>query len=66
MNRFRTDPKRDCANTPITSAYKSAKICTFAAFGLDWNLKETLRNDSQFITHAEDNIFILMNTNPSL
>lgn len=35
VNRFRTDANRDCANTPITSAYKSAKICTLAAFGLD-------------------------------
>lgn len=39
VKRFRTDANRDCANTPITSAYKSAKICTLAAFGFDWNLE---------------------------
>ena len=30
----------DCANTPTTSAYKSAMRLIFAAFGLDWMLKK--------------------------
>jgi hypothetical protein len=33
MNLLRTDMNRDWANVPITSAYKSAMMCIFAAFG---------------------------------
>lgn len=33
MNLLRTDMNRDWAKVPITSAYKSAIMCMFAAFG---------------------------------
>lgn len=36
---FLTDMNRLCASTPTTSAYKSAMICMFAAFGPDCILR---------------------------
>lgn len=38
MKRLRTDIKRDCARTPITSAYKSAIMWILAALGSVWIL----------------------------
>ena len=33
INFLRTDINLDCANAPMTSAYKSATMCIFPAFG---------------------------------
>lgn len=55
MNRLLTDWKRDCARTPMTSAYKSAMVLMLAPLGLFWTLQEM----ENYITHKQKKNLLL-------